>query len=205
VKRAAKRSDAGFTLVEMLAVLSLIGLMSGLMLPLMGQFRNLAAADQKLDLQAALKKTANHVAGLLEQAAALPLDVKPGAPLFFLEAKEGSARFLAVAKSGAETSGLFEIEIGLQERNGIKRLVETLSARRTPESRAEKLSFDLIEPADRLTFSYLQNADSPGRAPVWLPDWETAGQLPAAVRVTLQTKDKSGNLAGASAIAYLAR
>ena len=200
---AAKRFEAGFTLVEMLVVLSLIGLMSGLMLALMGQFRNLAAADQRLTQQAALKKTANHIAGLFEQAAALPLEIGPDAPLSYLELTEGSARFLAVAKGGALTSGLFEIEISLKEHNGTKRLVQTISPRRALKKEAGNISFDLLDPADQLTFAFLQKAEAPGSALVWRPDWQFAGQLPAAVRVTLQAKDRSGGFTAASAIAFL--
>jgi prepilin-type N-terminal cleavage/methylation domain-containing protein len=203
--RAAKRSDAGFTLVEMLVVLSLIGLMSGLMLPLMGQFRYLTAADHKLTQRAALEKTASHIASLLEQSESLPLEIKPDAPLFFLEASEDSARFLAVAKSGALTSGLFEIEIGIEKHDGVGRVTETISPRRMSDNGDGKVKFDLMESAEQLTFSYLQKAEAPGRAPVWRADWQIAGQLPVAVRVSIQTKDKAGNLTGASAIAYLAR
>jgi prepilin-type N-terminal cleavage/methylation domain-containing protein len=202
---APSRSDAGFTLVEVLVVLSVIGLMSALMLAMMGQFRRLTDAGHRLTDQAALKKTADHIAGLLERAEALPLDIKPDAPLFFLEAAESSARFLAVAKSGALTSGLFEIKIGLEKKDGIERLIETISPRRASENGAGKVTFELLERAERLTFSYLQKPESAGRAPVWRADWTTAGELPAAVRVSLQTKDKSGILTGASAIAYLAR
>jgi prepilin-type N-terminal cleavage/methylation domain-containing protein len=203
--RAAHRPDAGFTLVEMLVVLSVIGLMSGLMLPLIGQFRNLTAADHRLTLQAALKKTANHIASLLEQAEALPLEVKPDAPIVFLKASENSARFLAVAKSGAFTSGLLEIEIGLEEKNGVRRVVETISARRAPENGGGRVRFELLEQAERLTFSFLQKAAALGLEPVWRADWQAPGQLPEAVRVSIQAKDKSGNSTTASAIAYLAR
>lgn len=199
------RSDSGFTLVEVLVVLSVIGLMSGLMLAMMGQFQHLTGADHRLTLQHALKRTADHIASLLERAEALPLDVNPGAPLFFLEAGEHSVRLLAVTKSGAQTSGLFEIEIGLENKNGITRVLEIISSRRTPKSTADTTTFELLERAERLTFSYLQKAAPSEPDPVWRADWQTAGQLPAAVRVTLEAKDKSGNLAASTAIAILSR
>jgi prepilin-type N-terminal cleavage/methylation domain-containing protein len=202
---APSRPDAGFTLVEVLVVLSVIGLMSALMLSMMGQFRHLSDADHRLTDQAAMKKTADHIAGLLERAEALPLDIKPDVPLFFMEASKSSARFLAVVKSGARTSGLFEIKIGLDERGGIKRLVETISPRRVAENGDGKVTFELLERAEGLTFSFLQKSEARGIKPVWRSDWSTAGELPAAVRVTLQAKDRSGNLTGASAIALLAR
>lgn len=205
MKSDLSRTDAGFTLVEVLVVLAVIGLMSGLMLAMMGQFRHLTEADHRLTDQAALKKTVDHIADLLEQAEALPLTVELDAPLFFIEANESSARLLAVAKSGAFTSGLVEIEIGLEEKNGIGRIVETISPRRAPKSGDSKVVFELLQQAERLTFSYLQKAAATGPDTVWRPDWQTAGALPAAVRVSIQTKDRSGNLTSTSAIAYLAR
>ena len=202
---APNRPDAGFTLVEVLVALAVIGLMSGLMLAMMGQFRHLASADQKLTDEAALKKTAVHIAGLLERAERLPLEIRPDAPLFFLQAGESSVRFLAVARSGALTSGLFEIEIGMEEQRGTKRLVQTISPRRAAKYAEGKVTFELLARADRLTLSFLQKSGAAGRAPVWSADWQTAGQLPAAVRVSIQAKDRSGSLTAASAIAYLAR
>jgi prepilin-type N-terminal cleavage/methylation domain-containing protein len=199
------RSDEGFTIVEVLIVLSVIGLMSGLMLAMMSQFRHLTEVDYRLTTHAALTKTVNHIAGLLERAEKLPLEIKPDAPLFFLKAGENSVRFLAVARSGALTSGFFEISISLEERNGIKRLIETISLRRMPQIAAETSTFGLFEPVERLRFSYLQKAEARGEVPVWRTDWQIAGQLPAAVRVTLDAKDRSGNLTRAAAIAYLAR
>jgi prepilin-type N-terminal cleavage/methylation domain-containing protein len=202
---ARSRSDDGYTLVEVLVALSVIGLMSGLMLAMMGQFRHLAIADHRLTDQAALKKTADHIAGLLERAEALPLEITPDAPLVFMAAQEGSARFLAVAKSGALTSALFEIEINVERKDGIERVVETISPRGTPDQAASKFTFELLSRAERLTFSYLQKTDAPEREPIWSPEWKTAGELPVAIRVTIQTRDKSGDLLSASSIAYLSR
>lgn len=197
------RPDAGFTLVEVLAALAVIGLMSGLMLAMMGQFRHLAKADQRLTHEAALKKTADHIAGLLEQAEPLPLEIRPDAPMFFLQASEGSARFLAVARSGALTSGLYEIEIGLKEADG--RLVETLSLRRAAQNADGNVTVELLARVERLTFSFLQKPEAEGRAPVWRAGWQFPAELPAAVRVSIHAKDKSGSLTAASAIAYLSR
>jgi prepilin-type N-terminal cleavage/methylation domain-containing protein len=202
---ARSRSDDGFTLVEVLVALSVIGLMSGLMLAMMGQFRHLAIADHRLTDQAALKKTADHIAGLLERAEALPLEITPDAPLVFMAAQEGSARFLAVAKSGALTSALFEIEINIERKDSIERVIETISPRGAPDQAAGKFTFELLSGAQRLTFSYLQKAEAPEREPVWSPEWKTAGELPVAIRVNIQTRDKSGDPLSASSIAYLPR
>jgi prepilin-type N-terminal cleavage/methylation domain-containing protein len=202
---ARSRPDDGFTLVEVLVALSVIALMSGLMLAMMGQFRHLTYADHRLTDQTALKKTANHIAGLLERAEALPLEITPGAPLVFMAAQEGGARFLAVAKSGALTSGLLQIEINLEKKDGIERVVETISPRSASDQAAGKATFELLGHAERLTFSYLHTAEAPEHEPVWSAEWKTAGELPVAIRVTIQTRDKSGDPLSASSIAYLSR
>lgn len=201
---ADSRSVDGFTLVEVLVSLVMLGLISGLMLAMMSQFRHLADAGQRLTVQAVLQKTVDHIAGTLERAEALPLELAPEGPLFFIKGGTDSARFLAIAKGGALKSGLFEIEISIEEKAGTKRLVETISPRR-PAGEKEKVPFELLAPVERLTFSFLEKAENSASAPVWRSDWQFAGRLPEAVRITLLAKNKSGNLAEASAIAFLSR
>ena len=199
------RSDAGFSLVEILVVLSVIGLMSGLMLALMGQFRHLTAADQRVSAQMALQKSADHIAGLLKRAAMLPLDFRPGSPARFLEASESAVRFLAVAKTGSVTFGLREISIALEKRGDVGRIVEILSPRRIERSATDEVHFDLASDAESLSFTFLERANSTNSKPVWRKDWQLEAALPLAVRISLTAKTKSGPSNVVSAVALLGR
>jgi prepilin-type N-terminal cleavage/methylation domain-containing protein len=200
-----QRSDAGFTLVEVLVVLSVIALMSGLMLAMMGQFRHLTAADRQLTRQAALQKSADHIAALLEQAEALPLDVTPNAPVHFMQATESSVRFLAVARGGAFAFGLSEISISMEEQNGVMRPVQASLPRRFGAVQQSPSKAGLSEEAAALHFSFLERAALPDAEPQWRPDWQSPAAFPLAVKVLIDSKSGRGPAMQASAIAYLQR
>ena len=197
------RSDAGFSLVEILVVLSTIGLMSGLMLALMGQFRHLAEAEQKVSSQMALQKSADHIAGMLERAAMLPLDFRPGSPARFLEASENAVRFLAVAKTGSTTFGLREISIALEKAGEAGRIVETHTPRRFERRAIDETHFDLALGAERLSFAFLEPTNSTSDKPNWRKDWQLEGVLPLAIRISLTAKTSSGPSSTVSAVAFL--
>jgi hypothetical protein len=122
-----------------------------------------------------------------------------------METQAQSVRFLAVAKSGASTIGLREITFSLEKKNGVGHVLETISPRRATRSETDKAVFDLLEKAEGLKFSYLQQALTPEMPPVWRTDWREASQLPVAIRVSIQARSKTGSLVEASAIAYLGR
>ena len=197
------RSDAGFSLVEILVVLSVIGLMSGLMLALMGQFRHLTAADQRVSAQMALQKSVDHIAGLLERAAMLPLDFRPGSPARFLQGSENAVRFLAVAKTGSATFDLREISIALEKAGEAGRIVETHAPRRFERRSIDETHFDLALDAQRLSFAFLEPANSTSIKPVWRKDWLLEGMLPLAIRISLTAKTRSGQSGTVSAVALL--
>lgn len=202
---SANRSDAGFTLVEVLVVLSVIGLMSGLMLTMMGQFRHLVAVDERLTDKAALQRTARHITGQLEKAESLPLVTVPDAASPFFEASEKSVRFLAVAKSGIGIAGLRDVTIVFEKKNGAGHIIESILPRRATQNDTDTVTLDLLADVESLQFTFLQHASPTEPRPVWRSDWSDIAQLPVAVRVVIQSKDKSGRPIEASAIAYIAR
>jgi type IV pilus assembly protein PilA len=201
----AHHDDAGFTLVEVLVVLSVVGLMSGLMLAMMGQFRHLVAADRQLTQQAALQRTVDHIASLLEKAEALPLDVSPNAPVRFIEATHSSVRFVAVARGGAFAFGLFEISISVEDQDGIMYLVQRNSPRRTEQAPPSLAKAILQDQVERLEFRFLaQNALNAPRAE-WRDDWQGSAEFPSAIIVVVGSKSGKTPQLSASAIAYLQR
>lgn len=200
----AFKSDDGFSLVEVLVVLSLIGLISGMMLMMMGQFRQILAADRSLSERAVMQKTTDHIARLIEAAETLPLATEAGAQAHFLKADGRSIQFLAVARQGAFTSGLMEIRFLLEGENN-DRLTQEVSHRRLNRDLAAPKKIELLNDVDGLTFSFLDGEADGYDELKWLPDWSTVGKLPRAVMVTLTKTGQLGRVEQASSIAILAR
>ena len=203
--RKGDQSDAGFTLTEVLVVLSVVGIMSGLMLAMTGQFRNLLAADRRISQQAALQKTADHIATLLEKAEPLPLELTAVIPARFMQSTETGVEFVAVARAGAFTFGLSEISVALTDVNGLMQLTQTNSPRRLQQNRTATINTVLSEEVNVLAFTFLSPPTSDGATPEWQPEWQTPASLPLAIKVQLGTKTGRGDQLVASSFAYLNR
>jgi prepilin-type N-terminal cleavage/methylation domain-containing protein len=201
----AHRNDEGFTLVEVLVVLSAVGLMSGLMLAMMGQFRHLTAADRQLTQQAALQRTADYIASLLEKAEALPLDVSPNAPVRFMEATHSNVRFLAVARGGAFTFGLSQISISVEGQDGLRQLVQRSAPRRDRQVQPSVIKTIILDQIDNLEFSFLAHNAANGSKLDWHDEWSASSEFPSAIKVHIGTKGDRVSQLSALAIANLQR
>ncbi len=203
--RMKDEAEQGFTLVEMLAVLSIIGLMSGLMLVMMGQFRGLISIDRSISEQAALQKTANHIAQLLEQAEALPLAIGKEGVAPSIESTGTSIRFSAVSRHRDSKSGLGEHFIAIEEKAGIAKLVETRTPRRLSARDGEAFRIVLLDNVKSLSFSFLEIDPLSAAKRTWRADWQNVQRLPTAIRLVIAKENRSGKLIEAAAIAYVAR
>jgi prepilin-type N-terminal cleavage/methylation domain-containing protein len=197
------QADAGFSLVEILVVLSVIGLMSGLMLTMVGQFRHYASAERRLNDQMALQKTTDHIAGLLERSMRLPLEFRPDAETGYLKASDGSLRFLGNARTGSSSFSLSNIEVELDRSNATKRLVQKLFPRRLESDRKDEIQIELLSGVDSLSFSFLAEGVSPAGVVSWQKDWLQKNELPKAIRVELSALGESGSVNRASSIALI--
>lgn len=197
-------AEQGFTLVEMLVVLAVIGLMSGLMLVMMGQFRSIIRVDNSVSEQAALQKTANYIAAQLEQAEVLPLSSIEDGRVEFIQSPGNTIRFSAVSNRAEPGSGLLEYSYAIEDNNGVSELVEQRRPRRNNTSSNSPNKIILLENVNRLSFSFLQTGSTDSE-PNWVPKWQDRPDLPEAVRIEIEKWLKPGNKIQASAIAYIGR
>lgn len=193
--------DAGFTLVEVLVVLSIVALMSSLMLAMMGQFHGLIMIDRTLSKQATLQKVADYVADLLEHAEAIPLVNGPDVPVQFVDGTSDGVSFLSAARTGAHSVGLSKIHIEMDDGS----IIQSNSLRRFEPSENATDKFALLENATSLKFSYLQKPVATNAAPQWLDDWHQPGTFPVAIKVRLHSTLDNGNIVAATSSAYIAR
>jgi prepilin-type N-terminal cleavage/methylation domain-containing protein len=210
MKKPTNESEHGFTLVEMLVVLAITGLMSGLMLVMMGQFRSIIKADNSISEQAALQKTANYIAAQVEQGQALPLDINHDGTVQFLQSQGDALRFLAVSNRADANSGLLEYSYGIESADGEQELVELRRPRRLNVRNAAPNKIVLLENITSLSFSFLQAASTDAASngdgkPTWLTDWPAKPDLPEAIRIVIEKQRGQKDKIRASAIAYIAR
>jgi prepilin-type N-terminal cleavage/methylation domain-containing protein len=210
VKNSLGESEHGFTLVEMLVVLAVTGLMSGLMLVMMGQFRSIIKVDSSISEQAALQKTANYIAAQVEQTQALPLDLNQDGTVQFLQSQGNTLRFLAVSNRSDANYGLLEYSYGIEGADGTNKLVEVRRPRRLNVRDAAPNKITLLENITNLSFSFLQTASTDAAPtgddkPTWLANPPTGPDLPAAIRIVIEKQRNGEDKIQASAIAYTAR
>jgi prepilin-type N-terminal cleavage/methylation domain-containing protein len=195
------KAEQGFTLVEMLVVLSVIGLMSTLMLSMTGQFRSLIAVDRAISERAALQKTANHIATLLEHIETLPLDASKDGPVHFLESSGNNLRFLGVLRHHNSPSNLTEFVVDTESNAGGQSLVEKQKPRRAKAADNEGFKIVLLENIESLSFTFL-DADQPKTGAInWRTEWQNMPKLPLAIRVSITKEDESGRVVQALATA----
>lgn len=200
-----KTGEQGFTLVEMLTVLSLVALMSGLILTMTGQFRGLILLERSLTGQAALQKTADHIAALINNAEAIPLDMGRAGVARFMIGTGNSVALTAVSRHQDSSSGLSHYSIFVVENEGRKDLVEALTPRRADTALSRATEFILLQDVENLSFSFLGVESSDDNQLSWRQDWSIPAKLPAAVRVVITKREQSGKRLQASSVAYLAR
>jgi prepilin-type N-terminal cleavage/methylation domain-containing protein len=194
-------SQDGFTVLEMLTVLSIIGLMSGLILAMVAQFRTIALLDRSLSERAALQKTANHIAYVMEQALFLPLSGEGLENSVYFEGAAQSARFVALARHTNTERRLQEYVVAMQGEPGAAVLVETASPRRARALVAQALQHTLLGNVDSFSLEYHSDAATIGNE-AWLQTWRFPGKLPAAVRITIsRSVSPTGSIVSATATA----
>jgi prepilin-type N-terminal cleavage/methylation domain-containing protein len=212
-QRAKGETEQGFTLVEILVVLAVSSLMAGMIIVMTSQFRNIVAIDRSLSEQAALQKTANYMATLIEQAEALPLDLNSilnlglnsGSPFQSLESPGNAVRFLAVNNRQTTTPSLFEYSFTIEETGEGQELIETRKARRLNVDSALPAKTVLLENVRALSFQFFQNTSSNSSEQVWKKTWQDTAGLPALVEIRIEKQQKSGAILQAIAMAYIMR
>jgi prepilin-type N-terminal cleavage/methylation domain-containing protein len=205
MNRDRANADQGFTLVEMLVVLSVIGLMSALMLSMTGQFRSLIAADRSISERAALQKTANHIATLLENLETLPLERGKEGSVQFLESSGSNLRFLGVSRHQDSPSSLLEYSIKLESSAVGQSLVEIQAPRRASIAEIQAFKVVLLQNVKSLSFAFLDPVQ-PNVGPInWRADWQNTPRLAKAIRITIAKLDKSGRTIQVTATARISR
>lgn len=186
--------EAGYSLVEMLVVLALVGVLSATIMMTTYQFRHLLRLDAQVEARLALQRTARHVARLLEQTEDIAMLSTDGTTRYPLQGDKDEVRFFAVARRGAHVRGLREIWLRLDRADGTGRLLQDMAPRRVTVTASEvREEIELASDVTKLEFSYYGAQDGSSGAR-WQSSWSDPKTLPTAISVRFSARRNSADI-----------
>ena len=189
-RQRIRRSGAGFTLVELLVALTLLGLLSGLVF---GGFRFGVRAWERVDAhvdhaseiqwaQAFLRRR------LSEAAPVRPATKQRNRPVLF-EGTSTTLAFVTVLAVHGEVGGHSVLKLDLRRRDGAGALILGWAPHRFDAEDLGVQELDervLIDGVERVEFAYFGRADPEQARPDWRDEWRDAERLPRLVRIRLE-------------------
>jgi len=184
-------NESGFTLVEVLVSLTVISIIVGLMLAIIGQYRLLGERREAIDRKNNVMAIASHLHSIIGGALRLPLsDAEEGSPRY-LDGKTDRIRFVAGVRTGANRYGLREVVFELEEIDEGRRLVERHRLRRAI-SELEDIQAESNVIGDSISgikFRYLPvkiGDDTSLHEDSWVTAWEDFNKLPYLIELTIE-------------------
>lgn len=174
----AAPSDSGIVLVELLAALSIVAIMSAMMAGILGQMRTVAGMGDAVATRGQMAAAVDHVTRTVAGARPIPLRVAgeaaaaSNAPVFL--GTEDALRFVAVTRRGFGTLGLSEVTLALRRGGDGLALVQTLRAM----TGSQVADVTVIEGLTAGSFVYLEEDGAP------VATW-SGTDLPLGVRIAL--------------------
>jgi prepilin-type N-terminal cleavage/methylation domain-containing protein len=175
--------ESGFTLVEMLVALCIVGLISGLMAAALMQLRPMRAITENVEVNTELNAVAGYIEGILLQSRKLVLLQTPLDRTGFVGNTQ-EMRFVTVVRIGADRSSLREVRIFARDLQDGKELVQENTPRRLPPTTV--VESVIASKLKNVSFTYWDD-EVQGDLEKWTSGWSNDRTLPAAVKITLST------------------
>lgn len=179
------RRDAGFTLVEMLVVLTLTAAMAAMMLAGIRQMQTWAQVQKRETAHSALEAVADHMSGELAGALSLPLLDGASDAFIPMTGTSENIRFMAVIRTGFSVKALRETSYYTKPSSTGAVLMRTSRPHRIPrQGEAPQIQAEeLYKGIGKLKLGYLTR-DTANKL-IWFDTWAKQSKLPIAVRIEI--------------------
>jgi len=190
----ARRSERGFTLLELVIALTLLALMSGVLYGALGfAGRSWEGGEAKAEATSGMRLTHEFLRAQLEGQHPLRMHKMPEFPLLFTGTSD-ELRFAAPLPARITGGGIWYYRLavireGDRERLALQRTVPDLEAASLPEfDRAERsiLADDIAEL--RVGYYGRDTGAATSMAPTWRDRWDDRNRLPLLVRIDVTPK-----------------
>lgn len=185
--------NEGFTLVETLVALSLLAMMSGLFLLMIGQFRILKETQDELTAQAELNAALEHVSSAISAARPLIITGQSDGNVRYLRGGKDFVQFVGVVRTGSTQMGLREVKFYIERSDGVNGylLMEEQTLRRPFANETDGLAqrFVVLENVDAFELSY--HVGSSDGSFEKRDKWEDLSSIPDGVTVMLSLSQRS--------------
>ena len=196
----AEGNEDGFSLIEVIVVLAIVSLMASFVFVLISQFHAISAKTDMIVDQAALQKTANYIAKLLESAEPVPINAEVEPKLSFIDGKVHVVAFKAVVSRGVSHLGFAKITLK-SDSAGITEFVAPVTAGSTD---TQNSSYEISPPGIEMTFSYLGPIEIGRSEDRWSDVWHEE-QMPRAIEISLTQVKADKRVISVKTIADLGR
>lgn len=192
--KPARRSERGFTLLELVIALTLLALMSGVLYGALGfAGRSWEGGEAKAEATSGMRLTHEFLRAQIEGQHPLRMHKMPEFPLLFTGASD-ELRFAAPLPARVTGGGIWYYRLavireGDRERLALQRTVPDLEAASLPEfDRAERsiLADDIAEL--RVGYFGRDIGAATSVAPTWRDRWDDRNRLPLLVRIDVTPK-----------------
>lgn len=193
--RSHGRDSAGFSLMEMLVALALVGLMSSLIVDVYSHLKTIRTLQEQTAMEANAAAVAAYMATDIGRALTRPLIDMEADEIRYLDGKSDSVRFVAVIRTGFGTEELREVEFSWRgPKSGLWR--RSITRRGAEELRKATVVSELLDVGlAKVSFEFLRQSSTDSQ---WEDHWQHSRMLPRAVRINVSGMGPRGGFKSTS-------
>jgi general secretion pathway protein J len=177
-----KRGGAeGFTLVELLVALALLGLMTAYAVAALRSLRDVSRATDELEARAEVEAVVRHLRQSLADTRAIFVNEENGAAQLVFSGGPARIGLITVMNDRLERGGLYALDYGIDDKGKALTLKRRLYR---PDGQAPVAEESLLEGIESVAFRYCEATCT--LAPNdWPESWKPQDRLPGFVRITV--------------------